>query len=305
MLPPARQEEPSRAAGSRAERQQRFGQGIGPAGWPQTGPRCAAAAPLRPLLPAGRGTARTAGRPQPRRRTSQETEGWKESRSPLPAPCACEAETALPAQWDPQGQGSCRQITPCSSVASPPSTPRGHRGVPFIPRDLKREWDEVGGSSRMFPAKGGDVHGLSWAVLAVQTRGGKSGRGQRCKSPSHGSVPRELVLPPGTHVEMGQTGGWVGGDSWGPQWAQRGGSGSPCSQGGWRAGPADCSRPSLKPCPPSQPLPVSCAIPLAMLGAPRLCHALCFIGTSHCARPRARQLGPRCLSLPLSEGSGG
>lgn len=52
----------SRAWLPAAERQQRFGQGIGPAGWPQTGPRCAAAAPLRPLLPAGRGTARTAGR---------------------------------------------------------------------------------------------------------------------------------------------------------------------------------------------------------------------------------------------------
>lgn len=136
----------------------------------------------------------------------------------------------------------------------------------------------------MFPAKGGDVHGLSYAVLVVQTRGGKSGRGQSCKSPPHGNVPRELVLPPGTHVEMGQTEGLVvipGEPSVGTAWGQW----QPLQPGGWRAGPADRSHPSLQPCPPSQLLPISCAIHLAMLGAPRLCHALCFIGTSHCARP--------------------
>lgn len=156
----------------------------------------------------------------------------------------------------------------------------------------------------MFPAKGGDVHGLSYVVLVVQTRGGKSGRGQSCKSPSHGNVPRELVLPPGTHVEMGHTEGLlvIPGDPLGGH--SVGAEAAPAAGGVGEQG-QHCSHPSLQPCPPSQPLPISCAIHLAMLGAPRLCHALCFIGTSHCARPRALHPAPRCLSLPLSEGSGG
>lgn len=110
----------------------------------------------------------------------------------------------------------------------------------------------------MFPAKGGDVHGLSYAVLVVQTRGGKSGRGQSCKSPPHGNVPRELVLPPGTHVEMGQTEGLVvipGEPSVGTAWGQW----QPLQLGGSKSRA-------------SRPLP---SLPAALPSFPAAPHLLC------------------------------
>lgn len=152
----------------------------------------------------------------------------------------------------------------------------------------------------MFPAKGGDVHGLSYAVLVVQTRGGKSGRGQSCKSPPHGNVPRELVLPPGTHVEMGQTEGLVvipGEPSVGTAWGQW----QPLQPGGLesRASTAlipPCS-PALLPSRSPSPVPSTwrcwehhgCAMLFALLAqaiAPGPEHSILVHGACHCPFPR-------------------